>query len=127
MEYRDVLLKDGSTFKGMLKSNGLSGSSLKKKQLTGTGELSSKVDGSIYKGSLVKGQPHGFGEKYWPQTDGKVYKGYWNKGTMHGRGELTLCEGEVYLGEFKNGFPNGRGIRKWKNGDLYEGDYVNGF
>lgn len=75
----------------------------------------------------MKGQPHGFGEKFWPQQDGKVYKGYWNKGSMHGKGELTLCEGEVYLGEFKNGFPNGRGIRKWKNGDLYEGDYVNGF
>lgn len=102
---------------------------MKKKELTGTGELtSSPMEGTVYKGSIVKGQPHGFGEKFWPQSaDGKVYKGYWQKGAMHGKGELTLCEGEIYLGEFKNGFPNGRGIRKWKNGDLYEGDYVNGF
>ncbi len=99
----------------------------KRKQITGTGELKYSQDGTEYKGSLVKGQPHGFGEKLWPRSEGKVYKGYWHKGSMHGRGELTLCEGEVYLGEFKNGFPNGRGIRKWKNGDLYEGDYINGF
>jgi hypothetical protein len=118
-------LKDGSVFKGMVRTVDVNLS--KKKHITGTGEISYSSDGTVYKGALVKGQPHGFGEKYWPKADGKVYKGYWLKGSMHGRGELVLCDGEVYLGEFRNGFPNGRGIRRWKNGDLYEGDYSNGF
>ena len=124
MEYRELTLKDGSVFRGMIMSGSIP---KKKKEISGTGELKYAQDGTTYKGALVKGSPHGFGEKFWPSSYGKVYKGYWHKGMMHGRGELVLCEGEVYLGEFKNGFPNGRGIRKWKNGDLYEGDYVNGF
>ena len=103
------------------------GSNIKKKHISGTGEFTIADENTIYKGALTKGQPHGFGEKFWNDSDGKVYKGYWTKGSMNGRGELTLCDGEVYLGEFKNGFPNGRGIRKWKNGDLYEGEYINGF
>lgn len=129
MEYREVAFKDGCMFKGMIKTSCLPplGSNIKKKNITGTGEFTLVDENTVYKGALSKGLPHGFGEKFWPDSDGKVYKGYWVKGSMNGRGELILCEGEVYLGEFKNGFPNGRGIRKWKNGDLYEGDYVNGF
>ena len=117
-------MKDGSVFKGMVKI----GIPIKKrKHINGTGEFTLSLDNTIYKGALLKGQPHGFGEKRWPSSEGKVYKGYWSKGSMQGKGELVLCEGEIYLGEFKGGFPNGRGIRKWKNGDLYEGEYQNGF
>ena len=129
MEYREVAFKDGCIFKGMIKTSCLPtlGNNIKKKNITGTGEFTFSDEGTVYKGALTKGLPHGFGEKFWPDSEGKVYKGYWTKGSMNGRGELILSEGEVYLGEFKNGFPNGRGIRKWKNGDLYEGEYMNGF
>ncbi len=74
MEYKEITLKDGSVFKGMVRVNiPIS----KRKHISGTGEFTYATDGTIYKGALKKGQPHGFGEKYWPQQDGKVYKGYW--------------------------------------------------
>jgi hypothetical protein len=64
MEYKEIAFKDGTIFKGMLKIGALVAN--KKKYLTGTGELTSALDQTVYKGALVKGQPHGFGEKYWP-------------------------------------------------------------
>lgn len=63
MEYKEITLKDGSVFKGMVKINiAIS----KRKHINGTGEFTYAADGTVYKGALNKGQPHGFGEKYWP-------------------------------------------------------------
>ena len=78
-----------------------------------------------YVGKIMKGVPHGFGVKSWP--DSKRYQGNWYKGKMHGKGELIISDGESYTGEFRNGLPWGLGIRKWANGDYYEGEYVKGF
>jgi len=68
MEYKEVSFKDGCLFKGMLKTLSLPplGANLKKKHITGTGEFTLSDEGTIYKGALVKGLPHGFGEKFWP-------------------------------------------------------------
>jgi hypothetical protein len=63
MEYKELTLKDGSSFKGMVRSGQ---PVTKRKHISGTGELVSVQDGTVYKGAIVKGQPQGFGEKYWP-------------------------------------------------------------
>jgi hypothetical protein len=56
MEYREVIFKDGSVFKGMIKSLAGTGMTLNKKKLiSGTGEFTFASDNTIYKGSLVKG------------------------------------------------------------------------
>lgn len=66
LEYKEVTLKDGSTFKGMMKS-GIAVT--KRKHISGTGEFNCTLDNTVYKGALMKGQPHGFGEKFWPQAE----------------------------------------------------------
>ena len=49
-------MRDGTTFKGMMRPVlGLFATASKRKQITGTGELKSTSDGTEYKGSLVKG------------------------------------------------------------------------
>jgi len=78
-----------------------------------------------YIGKMVKGLPHGYGVKTWP--DGKKYQGNWQRGKMHGNGELLISEGESFTGEFRFGLPWGLGIRKWANGDYYEGEYCKGY
>jgi hypothetical protein len=56
MEYREVFFKDGSVFKGMIKSLAGTGMTLNKKKLiSGTGEFTFASDNTVYKGSLVKG------------------------------------------------------------------------
>jgi hypothetical protein len=65
MEYKEITLKDGTVFKGMIKTGTAEGLS-KRKQISGTGELTSPIDQTVYKGTLSKGQAHGFGEKFWP-------------------------------------------------------------
>ena len=58
-------------------------------------------------------EPHGYGEKFWPENQSKVYKGSWVHGKMHGKGELTISKGDMYIGHFSDGYPHGGGIRKW--------------
>ena len=48
-----IVLKDGSVFKGMVRTVDVNLS--KKKHITGTGEISYSSDGTVYKGALVKG------------------------------------------------------------------------
>lgn len=53
MEFKEIVLKDGSVFKGMVRT--IVDVISKKKHITGTGEISYSVDGTVYKGALVKG------------------------------------------------------------------------
>jgi len=53
--YREIVLGNGVIFKGLAN---------KKDPLTGDGELH-LTNGSVYKGQILKGQPHGQGEMIW--------------------------------------------------------------
>ena len=141
-QYREIRLGNGVVFKGLAN---------KKDPLTGDGELH-LTNGSIYRGQILKGQPHGQGEMVWSheasdqlnskrmdeddkeivtneQNIGfqKSYKGNWVQGKMEGLGKYSLSEGEFYYGYFSNNIPNGHGIRKFANGDLYDGKYADGY
>lgn len=58
-QYRELVLANGVIFKGLTS---------KKDQLTGEGELH-LTNGSVYKGQVLKGQPHGQGEMVWAPED----------------------------------------------------------
>jgi len=55
-------LTNGVIFKGL---------SLKKDPLTGEGELQ-LTNGSLYKGQIQKGQPHGQGEMIWAPEENSI-------------------------------------------------------
>src|SRR5262249_4127054 len=59
-------------------------------------------DGSVYKGALLDGIPHGKGQCSGPQ---------W------------FADGRRYVGEFKMGVPEGEGELFWPNQDHYKGTY----
>lgn len=54
-QYREIRLGNGVVFKGLAN---------KRDPLTGDGELL-LTNGSIYRGQILKGQPHGQGEMVW--------------------------------------------------------------
>ena len=56
-------------------------------------------DLGTYKGGLLDGQPHGFGEQ--TCVDGKTYKGTWLNGKKHGSGkERNPANGIKYFGDW---------------------------
>lgn len=93
------MLPSGVTFNGL---------STAKHPTTGDGQLI-YPDGSIYKGAIRKGQPHGHGEKVWAiQAEyQKTYVGNWLNGSMEGFGELHLQTDELYIGHFSQNLPHG--------------------
>lgn len=60
------------------------------------------IDGAIYRGGLVNGEPNG-------------------------KGIATDANGNCYKGGFGDGRPHRKGIGKYPNGDVLESDFVGGY
>lgn len=73
----------------------------------------------LYFGSVLDGQPHGYGIGFY--ANGTRYEGNWEKGEKHGRGVYTYPEGECYEGDFVRNKRKGYGTYTWRNGDTYHG------
>ena len=59
-------------------------------------------NGTVYKGSILKGKPHGYGMK--KSSGGESYFGYFKDGRMHGSGTLFTSDGQII---FKGGWSDG--------------------
>merc|ERR1712000_609369 len=85
------------------------------KFVTGTGFLE-YVDGALYVGDIVDGQPDGEGNRYYPNNEIQ-YNGNWSKGKYNGHGIYTSADGRVKNGMWKKGvFVEGIGFRKYGEG-----------
>lgn len=78
-------------------------------------------DGSVYKGPLKNGVPHGEGLLQWPT--GCTYKGGFSNGLFNGYGDFTLVDGYRYRGDWRSGMMHGTGEVTWSNGVCYRGGF----
>ncbi|WP_187759658.1 MORN repeat-containing protein [Thiospirochaeta perfilievii] len=83
-----------------------------------------EFDNGIYKGEVVNGEMHGFGDFIF--NTGTRYQGSFKNNVMEGKGKLTYINGKVYEGTFANNMLEGPGACKWANGDFYAGEFKNG-
>lgn len=60
------------------------------------------------------------------EDDYSVYEGSWLKDNRHGYGRCRYCEDEEYVGEFKNDLRDGAGEMVWKEGWIYKGEWKEG-
>lgn len=84
-------------------------------------------DGRHYEGSLLHGQPDGFGKMTSPHD--LVYEGQFSAGRPHGNGTLRGGRGssvQIYKGEFREGKRHGHGKLHLPDGRIYMGTFVNG-
>ena len=66
---------------------------------------------------------HNSGEGTVQYSDGSVYEGSWLSGERHGFGALTYNSGAAYVGEYVKGLKEGNGSYTWPDGAKYEGEY----
>jgi hypothetical protein len=81
------------------------------------------ADGSVYRGTLRAGVPHGHGTYESPLFR---YEGDFDAGRKQGLGEYRWVHGDRYEGGFRDDQPDGRGRYVFANGDLYEGEVHKG-
>mmetsp|Transcript_17330 Transcript_17330/g.50672 ORF Transcript_17330/g.50672 Transcript_17330/m.50672 type:complete len:260 (+) Transcript_17330:113-892(+) len=85
-------------------------------------------DGSSYRGQLVEGRRHGYGQ--WT-SPGELYTGQWRNDHRDGQGRQTWQDDRaqrLYEGQFKAGCFDGHGRMEWTTPEglvVYEGQYVN--
>lgn len=83
-------------------------------------------DGSVYKGEVKDGKPHGNGVRYAKEF---TYRGDFKNGKADGKGVLSekkLKTRYVLIGDFKEGLPHGSIIKTSSTGDRFEGEYIAG-
>lgn len=83
-------------------------------------------DGSVYKGEVKDGKPHGKGIRYAKKF---TYRGDFKNGKEDGKGVLSeerMKTKQVLIGDFKNGKPHGNIIEISNIGDRFEGEYSEG-
>ena len=68
----------------------------------------SRLRGSTYEGSYVRGCKHGFGKLTAPYDSD--YEGEWRNDMLHGLGTLTNKSGKVYVGYWKENSEHGESI-----------------
>jgi len=89
----------------------------------------SYVDGSKFRGEIVKDKRTGNGIFYY--SNGDVYAGEWKEDEFNGFGDYMYCSGEYYRGLLKHGKKHGKGTYYYLNAGEYEGmwalDKKNGF
>lgn len=80
-----------------------------------------------YKGFLVNGWRHGYGE-YTFSGDGKVksYEGGYKFGERSGLGKLVFSDGGWFIGEFKSGKADGKGYWVKADGTIQAGRWEDG-
>ena len=77
-----------------------------------------------YKGDLINGLPHGYGEL--TLDSGVIRKGNWHAGKLHGYGESHRPDGSYYKGNYYQDRHHGHGEMKKKSGKRYEGNFYQG-
>ena len=78
-------------------------------------------DGSVYKGVMKDGAPHGIGVLNW--VDGSMYDGDWIDGQMTGNGTYLWSNGMKYIGDWVNGQMHGKGKLISVDGNVSEGNF----
>ncbi|KAJ1491839.1 hypothetical protein T484DRAFT_1881985, partial [Baffinella frigidus] len=103
-----------------------------KASLAGRHEEFVFVDGSVYSGEWVAGEPEGQGKMTWPASKAE-YTGAFKAGTLEGQGEMRWADGTVYTGAFTNGKPGGGAGRMacvspagFSSGAVFEGGFEAG-
>jgi hypothetical protein len=81
-------------------------------------------NGSIYKGTLRNGLPHGWGQVVHAEDD-SVYTGHWEQGVKVGFGEIKFEDGTRHIGEFRAN-PEGYGIHWSHDGNIFLGQFRQG-
>ena len=83
-------------------------------------------DGSVYRGELVEGKPHGFGTVQYADQDAKQrvkFAGEFEHGIRKGSGCLTWKDGAQYAGDWYGDKPCGFGVENYPDGSSYVGQY----
>ncbi|MBM3405502.1 MAG: hypothetical protein FJY10_11530, partial [Bacteroidetes bacterium] len=80
-------------------------------------------DSSFYKGHLLDGKRHGYGQ--WRTKAGSVYEGFWADDKKNGKGRMDYKDGSSYEGDWKDDKIEGYGTVTWANGRKYIGYLVN--
>eukprot|EP00931_Biecheleriopsis_adriatica_P123454 TRINITY_DN9849_c0_g1_i1.p1 TRINITY_DN9849_c0_g1~~TRINITY_DN9849_c0_g1_i1.p1 ORF type:complete len:5765 (-),score=1054.79 TRINITY_DN9849_c0_g1_i1:19-14961(-) len=102
------------------------------KPLTGQQEKLKLLDGSIFSGQFLDGEPDGQGRMEWP--GGRTYVGQWLRGQPDGHGVMFSVappglesETWIYSGQFQSGMRSGLGRAEWPAlGGWYDGDWEYG-
>mmetsp|Transcript_9619 Transcript_9619/g.27648 ORF Transcript_9619/g.27648 Transcript_9619/m.27648 type:complete len:401 (-) Transcript_9619:723-1925(-) len=99
-----------------------------KRSKTSSRELQEKLlqDGSIYRGELSDGKPHGFGTVQYSENDAKQrvrFAGEFEHGIRKGSGCLTWKDGAQYAGDWYGDKPCGFGVENYPDGSSYVGQY----
>lgn len=81
-------------------------------------------DGSVYKGDIKDGSPHGHGFMNW--IDGSSYVGDWIDGYIHGKGTYIWADGGKYEGDWVKGQMHGTGRFQSATGVIQEGLFTEG-
>jgi len=81
------------------------------------------TDGSVYRGTMRGGIPHGHGTY---ESALFRYEGDFDAGRKQGLGEYRWPHGDRYEGRFRADQPDGTGRYMFANGDVYEGEVREG-
>lgn len=91
----------------------------------GMGEIK-YLNGIEYRGPFVEGNPQGYGIQVFPS--GNTYTGDFHAGKCHGKGTTTDDSGAlIHTGEYRFGTYSGMGEIHLENGERYVGPFVLGF
>lgn len=98
-------------------------------EYTGKGSILGLDGIASYAGDIVKGEPCGNGVL--ETVDGRIFNGEFVKGNPHGKCTLTfsavkqpILANAKYVGDWINGKKNGYGVEVYGSGDIYEGDWL---
>mmetsp|Transcript_7450 Transcript_7450/g.18614 ORF Transcript_7450/g.18614 Transcript_7450/m.18614 type:complete len:401 (+) Transcript_7450:37-1239(+) len=83
-------------------------------------------DGSIFKGEMRDGKPHGFGAVEYSDNDPKQrvrFAGEFEDGARKGLGCLVWKDGAQYAGDWYADKPSGFGVENYPDGSSYGGQY----
>mmetsp|Transcript_9588 Transcript_9588/g.22075 ORF Transcript_9588/g.22075 Transcript_9588/m.22075 type:complete len:383 (+) Transcript_9588:263-1411(+) len=99
-----------------------------KKGKVANGQVQQKQlqDGSVYRGGLKDGKPHGFGSVTYSDDDPKQrvkFAGEFEDGIRKGSGCLVWKDGAQYAGDWFGDKPSGFGVENYPDGSSYIGQY----
>lgn len=107
--------------------NPMGGETQEKKEKKGS-KYSQKLlqDGSVFRGEMKEGKPHGFGSVEYSESDPKQrvrFAGQFEEGLRKGMGCLVWKDGAQYAGDWYSDKPSGCGVENYPDGSSYGGQY----
>ena len=92
-----------------------------KRPVVTQGEYNLSFGDGKYKGELLNGEPHGYGEaKYKNMT----YEGHWKECLRHGYGVEIYESGNLFEGNFSHGRRCGYGVLYYADGSQDAGQWL---